>query len=136
MSTPATRAKPRPLSPHLMHYKLLPTMLMSGIHRVSGAALYFGTLLVAWWVTAAAGSEDYFNWVAGIYGSWFGQLVLFGFTWALIVHMLGGIRHFIWDAGAMLEKHTATKLAWATLFGSIIITIAIWVVIFWVRSAA
>jgi succinate dehydrogenase / fumarate reductase cytochrome b subunit len=136
MSTPATRAKPRPLSPHLMHYKLLPTMLMSGIHRVSGAALYFGTLLVAWWVTAAAGPEDYFNFVNGIYGSWFGQLVLFGFTWALIVHMLGGIRHFVWDTGAMLEKHTATKLAWATLFGSIILTVLIWVVIFWARSAA
>jgi len=136
MSQPATRAKPRPLSPHLMHYKLLPTMLMSGIHRASGAALYFGTLLVAWWVTAAAGPEDYFNWVAGIYGSWFGQLVLFGFTWALVVHMLGGIRHFIWDTGAMLEKHTATKLAWATLFGSIILTVVIWVVIIWARSAA
>jgi succinate dehydrogenase / fumarate reductase cytochrome b subunit len=136
MSTPATRAKPRPLSPHVMHYKILPTMLMSGIHRISGAALYFGTLLVAWWVTAAAGPEEYFNFVDGVYGSWFGQLVLFGFTWALIVHMLGGIRHFIWDTGAMLEKHTATKLAWATLFGSIILTVLIWAVIFWARSAA
>ncbi|MGB3503066.1 MAG: succinate dehydrogenase, cytochrome b556 subunit [Mesorhizobium sp.] len=136
MSAPATRAKPRPTSPHLMHYRLLPTMLMSGIHRVSGFALYFGTLLVVWWVTAAAGPEDYFNFVNGIYGSWFGQFVLFGYTWALIVHMLGGIRHFIWDTGAMLEKRTATKLAWATLFGSIVLTVLLWAVIIWARSAA
>lgn len=136
MSAPATRAKPRPLSPHVMHYKILPTMLMSGIHRISGLALYFGTLLVAWWVTAAAGPEDYFNFVSWVLGSWIGQLVLFGYTWALIVHMLGGIRHLIWDTGSYLEKHTATKLAIATLVLSIVLTVVLWAVIIWARMGA
>lgn len=136
MSAPATRRKPRPLSPHLMHYKLIPTMVMSGIHRFSGAALYFGTLIVAWWITAAAGPESYYNFVSGVIGSWFGQLILFGYTWALMVHMLGGIRHFVWDTASYMEKHTATKLAWATLVGSIILTILIWVAVFALRSAA
>ena len=79
MSAPATRLKPRPLSPHLQIYKPIPTMVMSILHRITGGALYVGTLLVAWWVSAAAGSESYFDWVSGIVGSWFGQLVLFGF---------------------------------------------------------
>lgn len=124
--SPATRD--RPLSPHLTIYRPAITMTMSIVHRITGGALYFGTLLVAWWLTAAAGPQSYFDFVNGIFGSWFGQLVLLGYTWALMHHMLGGIRHFVWDTGAGLEKHTASKIAWATLVGSVILTILIWVV--------
>jgi succinate dehydrogenase cytochrome b556 subunit/succinate dehydrogenase hydrophobic membrane anchor protein len=104
MSAPATRHKPRPLSPHLFIYKPIPTMVMSILHRITGGALYVGTLVMAWWITAAAGSEDYYSFVSGIVGSWFGQLVLFGFSWALMFHLLGGVRHLIWDTGAYMEK--------------------------------
>ena len=82
---------------------------MSILHRITGGALYFGTLLVAWWLIAAATSERYFDFVNMVYGSWIGRLVLLGYTWALMHHMLGGIRHFIWDTGAGLEKHTASQ---------------------------
>ncbi len=136
MSAPATRLKPRPLSPHLQIYKPIPTMVMSIAHRITGGALYFGTLIVAWWITAAAGSESYYNFVSGVIGSWLGQLILFGYTWALMFHMLGGIRHLVWDTASYMEKHTATKLAWATLIGSIILTILIWVAVFALRSPA
>ena len=85
----------RPLSPHLQVYRLIPTMLMSIVHRITGAALYVGTLLVAWWLIAAATSESYFEFVNGLYGSWLGRLVLFGYTWALLHHMLGGLRQKI-----------------------------------------
>ncbi len=79
-------------------------MTMSILHRITGGALYFGTLLVAWWLIAAATRKDYFDFVNWVYGSWLGRLVLFGYTWALMHHMLGGIRHLIWDTGAGLEK--------------------------------
>jgi succinate dehydrogenase / fumarate reductase cytochrome b subunit len=94
--------------------KATATMMMSGVHRITGVALYAGTLLVAWWLDRASISQEYFDWVSWLWGTWFGQLVLFGYTWALMQHMLGGIRHFVWDTGAGLEKHTATKIAWAT----------------------
>lgn len=123
----------RPLSPHLQVYRLIPTMAMSIIHRITGFALYFGTVLVAWWLIAAAAGPDYFNFVNAIYGSIFGQLVLFGYTWALIHHMLGGIRHLIWDTGAMFDKKSATAMAWATLAGSITLTILVWIVGYMVR---
>ncbi|MBX3583949.1 MAG: succinate dehydrogenase, cytochrome b556 subunit [Rhizobiaceae bacterium] len=121
----ATRA--RPLSPHLTIYRPPMTMTMSIVHRITGGALYFGTLLLVCWLLSAAVSEDWFNVVNRLFGSWLGRLVLFGYTWALMHHMLGGIRHFIWDTGAMLEKHTATKIAWATLVGSILLTVLIWI---------
>lgn len=121
--------KPRPVSPHLQIYRLTPTMIMSGVHRASGAALYFGVLLVAWWLVAASTSESAFATANGVMGSWIGLLVLLGFTWSLWVHMLGGIRHLIWDTGRGLEKRTATTYSLATLAGSIVLTILTWIVI-------
>lgn len=118
----------RPLSPHLQIYKPIPTMVMSIVHRITGAALYFGTLLVAWWLIAAASGKDYFDFVNGVLGSWLGLLVLFGYTWALIHHMLGGLRHFAWDLGYLFDKNTTTKLAWATIISSAGLTLLIWVV--------
>jgi len=123
--SPATHA--RPLSPHLTIYKPLITMTMSIVHRITGGALYFGTLLVAWWLIAAATSEHYFDFVSWVFGSWIGRLVLFGYTWALMHHMMGGIRHLIWDTGAGLGKHTASKIAWASVVASVVLTLLIWV---------
>jgi len=123
--SPATQA--RPLSPHLTIYKPLITMTMSIIHRITGGALYFGTLLVAWWLIAAATSEQYFDFVSWVLGSWIGRLVLFGYTWALMQHLMGGIRHLIWDTGVGLEKRTASKIAWATVIASVVLTVLIWV---------
>ena len=64
----------------------------------------------------------------GFFGSLFGRLILFGYTWALMHHMLGGLRHFIWDMGAGFELSTANRMAWASLAGSVTLTILIWVI--------
>ena len=103
--SPATREfarRERPLSPHLTVYRPPITMTMSIIHRITGGALYFGTLLVALWLMAAASSQATFDWVNWAFGTWLGRLILFGYTWALMHHMLGGVRHLVWDTGAGL----------------------------------
>ncbi|TDH37731.1 succinate dehydrogenase, cytochrome b556 subunit [Pseudohoeflea suaedae] len=119
----------RPLSPHLQVYKFIPTMAMSIIHRITGGAMYFGTILVAWWLIAAASGKEYFDWVNGIYGSWFGLIVLFAYTWVLIHHMLGGLRHFMWDLGYGFDKHFTTKLAKALPVASVLLTVVIWLIV-------
>ncbi|MBW3096780.1 succinate dehydrogenase, cytochrome b556 subunit [Pseudohoeflea coraliihabitans] len=118
----------RPISPHLSIYRLIPTMVMSILHRITGATLYVGTLFVVWWVVAAAAGPDHYDWVSAIYGSILGRLVLFGYTWVLLHHMLGGIRHLIWDTGHGLSPETSTRFAWATLAGSLSLTVLIWIV--------
>jgi len=123
----------RPLSPHLQIYKPILTMVMSILHRITGAALYFGTILLAWWLIAAAAGPTYFEFVNGIYGSIFGQLILFGFTWALVHHMLGGLRHFIWDMGAGFGQEAREWLAKATIIGSVSLTILLWIIGYMVR---
>ena len=125
-----TKTKPaaRPLSPHLQIYRPMLTMMMSIMHRVTGAALYFGVILLVWWLTAAATSDSYFDLVQGFFGHWFGRLILFGFTWALIHHALGGIRHLIWDTGRGFDLKTVEWMARANLAGSIMLTILLWIV--------
>ena len=86
----------RPLSPHLQIYRLTLTMAMSIVHRMTGAALYFGTLLLAWWLLAAAAGPNAFAAFQSVASSFIGRVVLFGYTWALIHHMLGGLRHLVW----------------------------------------
>jgi succinate dehydrogenase / fumarate reductase cytochrome b subunit len=123
----------RPLSPHLQIYKPMLSMTMSIMHRITGAALFFGTILLVWWFSAAAHSDGYFELVQGFFGHWFGRLVMFGFTWALIHHMLGGIRHFIWDTGKGFNLATVETLVKANLAGSIILTVLLWVIAYWVK---
>jgi succinate dehydrogenase / fumarate reductase cytochrome b subunit len=118
----------RPLSPHLSIYKLLINMVMSMLHRLTGAALYFGTLLLAAWLIATAMGEVEFNYVHVLFAHPVGQLVLFGYTWALAHHMLGGIRHLIWDTGRGLQIWQVNALSWLTILGSISLTVAIWAV--------
>jgi succinate dehydrogenase / fumarate reductase cytochrome b subunit len=118
----------RPLSPHLQIYKPIPTMVMSIMHRITGGALYFGTLLVAWWLIAAATGQAYFEWVNLILGTFIGRLVLFAYTWALLHHMLGGFRHFLWDLGHGFEKEFSTKLAKANLVASLGLTVLVWAI--------
>lgn len=117
----------RPLSPHLQIYKPMLTMMMSIFHRVTGAALYFGTVLLAWWLIAAATGPDYFEFVNNLFGSFIGRLVLFGYSWALFHHMLGGMRHLVWDTGRGFELPTIEYMAWVTLIGSLSLTVIIWV---------
>jgi succinate dehydrogenase / fumarate reductase cytochrome b subunit len=94
-----SRLKDRPLSPHLQIYKPMLTMTMSIVHRITGGALYFGVLLLVWWLIAAAIGPNAYAALQWFMETWLGRLILFGYTWALIHHMLGGMRHLIWVMG-------------------------------------
>jgi succinate dehydrogenase / fumarate reductase cytochrome b subunit len=118
----------RPLSPHLLIYKPMLTMMMSFAHRMTGTALYFGTLLVAWWLIAAASGPNAYAGIGSFMNSFIGRLVLFGYTWALMHHMLGGVRHLIWDTGHGFGPNQREWLAAATIAGSIALTIVIWII--------
>jgi len=132
MSSADTRAN-RPLSPHLSIYRWRLTFLMSGFHRVTGFVLYFGILLLVWWLVAMASGPDAFAFANRALGSWFGLLVLFGFSWGLIHHMLGGLRHFVWDFAIGLGKPARDQWALFTIVASVTITIVVWVIGFLIR---
>lgn len=120
----------RPLSPHIQLYRLSLTFVMSGFHRATGFALYFGMLIPAAWLLAAATGPDWYEFVNWLLGTYLGLFVLFGYSWGLIHHMLGGIRHLIWDTGRGLDLESIELFARLTLVGSLALTAAVWLTVF------
>lgn len=125
----------RPLSPHLSIYRPMLTMLMSIAHRISGAANAIGFLLLAWWLLAIAAGPEAYAQVSSFFAGILGRTLLFLFSWSLIHHMLGGIRHLIWDTGYGLDKTSIEVLAWATIIGSTALTVLVWVAGYWLKGA-
>ena len=117
----------RPLSPHIQIYRWTLTMMLSILHRATGVALYAGTVLLAWWLLAVATGPEAYAVVQDISGSWYGRLVLFGYTWALFHHMFGGIRHFVWDTGRGFDLKVVEILARFTTIMPLILTGRAWV---------
>jgi succinate dehydrogenase / fumarate reductase cytochrome b subunit len=118
----------RPLSPHIQIYRPMLSMMMSIVHRITGAALYVGTLLLVVWLVAAASGPSAFATAQDIYGSWPGQIVLFGYTWALIHHALGGVRHLVWDTGHGFEPEERELGYRISLVGAIVLTVLLWII--------
>ena len=113
----------RPLSPHLQIYRPQLTSITSILTRITGNGLIVGTILVVWWLLAAASGPDYFATADAVLHSWFGTLILTGSLWAVWYHSLAGIRHLIFDAGRGLDIPTAEKLGWACIIGSVVLTV-------------
>ncbi len=124
--TEKTHPAKRPLSPHLQIYKPMLTMMLSIAHRLTGIGLYFGALLFIWWLMAAASGPSYFDYVNGLFSTILGKLILILATWGFFHHLLGGIRHFIWDFGKGFELNQVEFMARANLIGSIGLTAIVW----------
>lgn len=116
----------RPISPHLQIYSPLINMVMSILHRITGAALYVGTLLIAGWLVSTAAGPEQFAVINSFFASPFGLLILVGYTWTFMLHLLGGIRHLVWDTGRGFDLSTVNALCWSTLLGSIVLTCGVW----------
>lgn len=117
----------RPLSPHLQVYRPQITTMMSILHRITGVALAVGTLLLIYWLAAAASGPTAFAAAQELVGSILGRLLLLGWTFALFYHLSNGIRHLFWDAGLGFEMETAERSGWAVIAASVVLTILSWV---------
>ena len=118
----------RPLSPHLGIYDLPVTAKLSILHRGTGAALSAGMILLVIALVAAANGESSWNSMQAFLSSWFGYLVLFGFTATLYYHFCNGIRHMMWDLGKGLEKHEVAKSGPLVLAATGVLTCLTWVI--------
>jgi succinate dehydrogenase / fumarate reductase cytochrome b subunit len=122
-------AKPavnRPLSPHLSIYRMQINMVMSIVHRITGAANYFGTAFFAAWLMAAAVGPKPYASINELLSHPIGMVLVFGFTWSVIHHMVGGVRHFIWDTGRGFSIPQVNALSWMTIIVSLILTVFVW----------
>lgn len=118
----------RPLSPHLQVWRWPIAMATSISHRVTGVGLGFGTLLLTWWLVAAATSDNAFAWVQWFLGTPIGILCLFGWSLSLLLHLCSGIRHLFWDAGFGFEPRAYRLNSWIVFIVAGAATLLIWIV--------
>ena len=57
-----------------------------------------------------------------------GKLILFGYTWALLHHLVSGLRHFVWDLGYGFKANEREALTWGALIAGIALTVLVWIV--------
>ena len=119
----------RPLSPHLQIYRWHIPMLTSILTRVTGNALIVSTMLIVWWLAAAATSDSYFAFVDGLLRSWVGDIVLTLSVLGVWYHYLAGLRHLYYDAGHGMDIPTAEMLGWGLLIGSVVLTVLTTIII-------
>lgn len=118
----------RPLSPHLQVYRWPLSMMLSISHRVTGIGLSVGALMLAWWLIAAAVSDNAFAAVQGFLGSWFGVLLLLGWSAALVFHFFTGLRHLVWDAGFGFDPPWYERSGWAAVIATVVVALVVWIV--------
>jgi succinate dehydrogenase / fumarate reductase cytochrome b subunit len=116
----------RPLSPHVQVYRWPLSMALSILHRITGVALGVGTLLMTWWLIAAASSDAAFATAEGFIGSPIGLLLLFGWTIALFFHLYSGVRHLVWDAGFGFDAPDYNTSGWAVVIATGVSTVLVW----------
>ncbi|HEX3395508.1 MAG TPA: succinate dehydrogenase, cytochrome b556 subunit [Steroidobacteraceae bacterium] len=127
-------ARARPTSPHVQIYRWQIGNTLSILHRITGAALALGLLALSYWlVSLAAGPESYAA-AARLFGSPVGLMVLLGWTFSFLFHLLNGVRHLFWDAGKGFERTQRHLSGWLAVLGAAALTlcVAAWI---WPRLA-
>lgn len=116
----------RPLSPHLQIYRPQLTSVLSILHRATGVALAVGTLLLTYWLVAAAAGPAAYKDAQAVIGSMLGQLLLFLWSWSLFYHLCNGIRHLFWDAGYGFDLQAVYRSGRYIIWVPLALTVLCW----------
>ncbi|MCK4946399.1 MAG: succinate dehydrogenase, cytochrome b556 subunit [Alphaproteobacteria bacterium] len=119
----------RPLSPHVEIYKWPFPAILSISHRATGAGLALGAILVTVWLFAALSGDDAFALVQRFRESIIGRLMLFGWLFAFVYHLLNGVRHMRWDAGYGFDLKSTYRSGWIMVCGTVIISVLTWIIV-------
>ena len=126
--TNRTAKWPRPLSPNIQIYRPQLTSVLSIANRITGVILSLSAVGLVIWLSAAAAGPRTYGIVQSAVGSWAGQVVLLGCTFAFFLHLCGGIRHLVWDTVHGFELRSIYISGWAVVVASVVLTVATWVV--------
>ncbi len=92
-------------------------------HRTRGRARFFWIALLL----ALSNGPALYARVQAFCGSWFGLILLFGWSWALSFRYLAnGVRHLFWDAGKGYSIQQAKTSGMVVILVSLVFTALIW----------
>jgi succinate dehydrogenase / fumarate reductase, cytochrome b subunit len=122
-------ARLRPTSPHASIYRWQIGNTLSILHRLTGAALGLGLIALSYWLVSLAGGPESYALAGRFFGSPVGLIVLLGWTFSFLFHLLNGVRHLFWDAGRGFERTPRHLSGWLAVLGAVALTlcVAVWV---------
>lgn len=121
----------RPMSPHLTIWRWGPNMVVSILHRITGAGLSIvGLAVLVWWLMAIAGGQASYATFIKASSHWLGTIILIALTWAFFQHLFSGIRHLVTDTGMGFALGPNKMSAILTIVGSLLCTVVLWAYIF------
>jgi len=121
---------PRPTSPHVWIYRWQIGNTLSILHRLTGVALALGLIALCYWLVSLAAGEQSYDSALSLLASPVGLVVLMGWTFAFLYHLLNGVRHLFWDVGRGFERTQRHASGWFAVLGSIALTLCVWGLIF------
>jgi succinate dehydrogenase / fumarate reductase, cytochrome b subunit len=119
-------ARARPLSPHVLLYRWQIGNSLSILHRLTGIALAVGLIALCYWLVSLAAGERSYAAAMRVFAGPFGLLLLMGWTFAFLYHLLNGIRHLFWDVGVGFERTQRHLSGWFAIIGAAGLTACLW----------
>ncbi len=95
----------------ILAYRLPAGGFASFLHRFSGALMFLAMPFALWLFDLSLTSELSYARLAEAFSNWFVKLLLLGLSWALLHHLVTGIRHVLLDLHIGIEKEAAARSA-------------------------
>ena len=115
----------RPVFLELWRIRLPIPAVVSILHRVSGVLMVLSIPVFAWLFAQALASPVGFAASAAFLGHPLVQLVLVVMAWALLHHLIAGVRYLVIDLGLGVDRPTARGTAWTALTAALVLTLVV-----------
>ena len=117
-----------PLSPHIQIYKWHISSLVSISHRITGIINVIAITLICLLASILVFGESNYEFINLFLSSLIGKFFILGLTWSFSFQILSEIRHLVMDLGYGFELKTTKISGLIVIFGSIILTIAFYLI--------
>jgi len=117
-----------PLSPHIQIYKWHISSLVSISHRITGIINIIAISFICLLASLLGFGENNYEFINLFLSSLIGKFFILGLTWSFSFQILSEIRHMIMDLGYGFELRTTKITGLIVIFGSIILTIAFYLI--------
>jgi len=116
----------RPLSPHMSVYRWPITMTLSILHRLTGAGLSLGFVVLALWLSSASSGKEPYTETIDLLSSTVGRLVLIALLFSFFFHFCNGVRHLVWDTGRGFERQQSNVSAGLVIVMTVVLSFVFW----------
>lgn len=107
----------------IVGYRLPAPGMVSIMHRISGALMFLLLALAIWLLQLSLASELSFMRLKDVASQWWAKLIFLALAWALLHHLVAGIRYLLLDLHVGVEKAASVNSALAVFAVSLPLTL-------------